>query len=236
MFAASGIVWLLSVLIFFLGATFCLFRSLRRQGLLMLAGSVFVWILSMGMCAVAMPPSVPSSVTPKEPREASRDLPALPPAPALERERSKGKWTVTLQSRSPMDDTMSVGYLLKAEDPHGIAEHRIPRLFVACQEKKTIAYVDTRETVHSEIGDRNDHPVRIRIDDEQARSEHWRRSTDETALFSPDAVSLARRLAKSRRFLLEFTPLKRDSNVIEFQTAGVDQVIREIAQTCGWKP
>lgn len=233
---ASGLIWVFSLSLFGAGLLFSLVKASRRLGKFLIVASFPAWFLSMAMCAAAMSPSPTPAPTPTPtptPGATRRDLPA---APALEPERPKGKWKPAAQTRSAMDDTVSVGYVLMAEDPHGLAEHRIPRLMIACEEKKTIAYVDTREVVHWEIDGPNDQAVRIRFDDGPAESERWTHSTDKEALFSPRPESIARRVAKSGRFRLEFTPLKQAPSVIEFQTAGFDRAIGEIAKSCGWKP
>jgi hypothetical protein len=243
--AASALVWLMSVALFVVGIICCLIRTQRRMGLFMVGGSFLVWFLSMGMLAVApqprsdAPPKARQDLAAAPPLEpgASRAAASAPAASAPAPKPSKGKWTGGSQGASAMDDTKTVAYTLDAENEiSGWLDHDRPTLVVRCHERKTNAYVDVGMPAQPELGEYQRHTVRLRFDDEPAASQLWQQSTDGEGLFSPSGVTFAKRLAKTKRLRLQFIPFNSNPQVIEFDTAGFDQVIGEIAQPCGWKP
>lgn len=253
MLVVSALVWVFSVLLFGVGLVFCLIKSHRRMGLALVGGSFLVWFIALGMAAVApVPNSPPSTERQKASASASAPLEAgtsraaasspastasTPPASEPEPKPSKGKWDGGPQAASAMDDTPTVLYSLDAENEiSGWLTRKRPSLVVACRERKTSAYVDVGMSAQPELGEYERHTVRLRFDEEQATSQLWQQSTDNEALFAPFGMALAKRLAKSKRLRLQFTPFNSNAAVIEFETAGFDQVIGEIAKTCGWKP
>jgi type VI secretion system protein VasI len=252
--AAAAFVWLFSVLLFVVGVIFCLIRTHRRMGLVLVGGSFLVWFISMGMAATAPVPLVPLSNAPSTARQnASAPAPAplergasaastpsstsaAPDTPAAP-EPSKGKWEGGAQDASAMDDTPTVAYTLDAENEiSGWLARNRPTMIVRCRERKTEAYVTSGMSAQPELGEYQRHTVRLRFDDEQATSQLWSQSTNNEALFAPSGVALAKRLAKTKRLRLQFTPFNANAQVVEFETAGFDQVIDEIAKPCGWKP
>jgi hypothetical protein len=164
-----------------------------------------------------------------------------PAAPVRKPKPSKGKWTGGSdgQSQSPTDGDGTIAFSLHAENQISGAlspkAHR-PRLIVRCRQRETDIYVDVGMPSQPDLTDYQRHAVRLRFDDDPPSSQLWSGSTDSESLFSPSAVALAKRLATSKRFRLEFTPFNREPEVIAFETAGFDQVIGQIAAPCGWKP
>jgi hypothetical protein len=249
--AAAAFVWLFSVLLFVVGLIFCLIRTHRRMGLVLVGGSFLVWFISMGMAAVAPVPlsnapstarqnaSAPASApleagTAKAATAASSSTPTDSPAAP---EPSKGKWEGGAQGASAMDDTPTVAYTLDAENEiKGWLARNRPTLIVRCRERKTDAFVTSGMSAQPELGEYERHTVRLRFDDEPATAQLWQQSTNNEALFAPSGMAMAKRLAKSKRLRFEFTPFNSSRAVIEFETAGFDQVIAEIAKPCGWKP
>jgi type VI secretion system protein VasI len=252
--AAAAFVWLFSVLLFVVGLIFCLIRTHRRMGLVLVGGSFLVWFISMGMAAVAPVPlsKAPSTARqnaaapasePLEPGTAraaaspSSSTASTPPDPPEAPKPSKGKWDGGAQDASAMDDTPTVAYSLEAENEiSGWLVRKRPTLIVRCRERKTDVYVTSGMSAQPELGEYERHTVRLRFDDEQATAQLWQQSTNNEALFAPSGVALAKRLAKTKRLRLEFTPFNASRAVIEFETGGFDQVIGEIAKPCGWKP
>jgi hypothetical protein len=136
-----------------------------------------------------------------------------------------------------MDDTEIIAYRLNAEhEIAGFLTQYRPRLIARCKERKTEVYVEVGMPSQPETTDFQRHTVRLRFDDNPPSSQLWSDSTDNKALFSPSGVALAKRLAKTKRLRLQFVPYNSDPQVVEFETAGFDRVIGEIARPCGWKP
>ena len=147
-----------------------------------------------------------------------------------------GKWT---QSRdtSAMDDSKGVTFFLEGENEIvGWLARKTPGLVVRCKEKKTDLYMVTGMAARVESGDLEGHTVRVRLDDAPAQRQTWNQSTDNEALFAPNAVTLARALAKAKMLRLEFTPFNASPVIATFDVSGFDQHIGQVAAACGWKP
>jgi hypothetical protein len=240
MVAASAFVWLLSLAILFGGLVLVWFRSMRRIGLLMLAGSVGLWIVSMSMCAAGMPEDKPTA--------AKRDArtPDAGPKPAsttsgdalLERERPPGgAWRSGDAGEAAKDGTTAVSYQLASPDTiRGWLREKKPTLVVRCEGRKTEVYVVTEMGASVEWGKQHRHTVGLRFDSAPARQELWSESTDDKALFAPDGLATARRLAAARTLTFEFTPFNANRQAATFDLTGVPAVVARVATACGWTP
>ena len=78
------------------------------------------------------------------------------------------------------------------------------------------------------------HTVQIRFDENDAVTELWADSTDDEALFAPNAIALARRISRADRMLVRFTPFNANRALIEFDVRGFEEHISLVADTCGW--
>jgi hypothetical protein len=227
----SALIWLLSLALLFGGLVLVCIKSVRRIGLFLLAGSVGVWVLSMGMCAVGMPEEKPTT----EKRDA-RALPpgtlpaSRPPAAPLERERPPaGAWR--------RGDMLDPTYALDSSNAvDGWLTSKQPTLVVRCHEGKTEVYVATDLNVSTEYGKRNLHTVRLGFDAQPPMQELWSESTDDKALFAPDGVAIARRLGTAQKLTFEFTPFNAKPGAASFNLTGSDGVVASVAKACGWTP
>lgn len=100
-------------------------------------------------------------------------------------------------------------------------------LFIRCSEHKTEAFVNTDSIV-------DNGGVRIRFDDSSPVRQSWGKSTDNKALFAPDAVTFARDLTKAQKFFFEFTPFEERERTVSFEVSGLADKLRKIAETCDW--
>jgi hypothetical protein len=234
---ASIVVWILSLIILLAGLVLVCIRSARRIGLFMLAGSVGMWMLSMGMCAVGVPGTDPIT----EKRDTlRRDAPpgpatALPVETFVERERAAvGSWR---RGDATMDGTPSVSYRLDSPDKirDWVGQSETATLVVRCHQRRTEVYVVTTLTSSDEsLGDL--HTVRLRYNDQPAPDERWSEATDDEALFAPDGIAMARRIAAAETMRFEFKPFMGDPQAATFHLAGVSSVVGHVAQACGWTP
>jgi hypothetical protein len=86
-----------------------------------------------------------------------------------------------------------------------------------------------------EKGDLEGHTVRVRFDDAGAERQRWSQSTDNEALFAPNAVQMARNIAKAKTVRFEFTPFNASPVIATFDVSGFDQHIGRVSAACGWK-
>ena len=58
--------------------------------------------------------------------------------------------------------------------------------------------------------------MRVRFDDAGAERQRWSQSTDNEALFAPNAVQMARNIAKAKTLRFEFTPFNASPVIATF--------------------
>lgn len=154
------------------------------------------------------------------------------PAPQVKvKKAAPSKWTGGVAGKSPMDDTPTVVFRLRAENivTGWLAKER-PTLIARCQEKQTDVYVVLGMQVAVERGDSR--TVRVRWDNEPAQEESWNVSTDGEALFSRDAVKMARKLAESGQLRFQFLPFNGSPQVATFDVRGFAGHMGLLARTC----
>lgn len=134
-----------------------------------------------------------------------------------------------------MDDSRSVFLSLDANNQvEGYFREFTPALMIRCRENSTDVYVITGMPANPELGEYNRYTVRIRLDTGAPFRQMWGASTDDESLFAPEPIALARRIASSSKMLFEFTPFSSSPATVEFDLAGIDQVIEQVADACNW--
>jgi hypothetical protein len=136
-----------------------------------------------------------------------------------------------------VDGNATVSYLLESpEHVAGWLRRKKPRLVIRCQDRRTEVYVDIGMPASVEYGKKQRHTVRLRFDDAPATQEVWAESTDDKALFAPNPIQTALRVARAKTVKLEFTPFNADVQVATFDVTGADTVVTHVARACGWTP
>lgn len=134
---------------------------------------------------------------------------------------SANDYWLVLDSRNTTDNTPEVS--LHNAGTEGAV------LTIRCANQQTEAYVDT-DTVLSNKG------VRVRFDGSAPVRQSWYRSASDKALFAPDAIAFARRLANTRTLHFEFTPLENQESTVVFDVSGLDGKLQKISDNCNWAP
>ena len=154
--------------------------------------------------------------------------------------------SVSKQTRSSASTTSSIGSInsASASDEWDLVESadkmdnapivvlrksgsRGASMTIRCSKRKTEAYVDT-DTI---LDNGN---VRIKFDASTPIRQTWGKSTDDKALFPPDAITFARQLTKTRVFLLEFTPFQEGTRTVSFDVTNLDAKLKKISDACNW--
>ena len=65
--------------------------------------------------------------------------------------------------------------------------------------------------------------------------EIWEGSTNNKALFSPNPITLTRKLAKEQSSHFEFTPFQHGKRQITFDVSALRGHAEKVASNCGWK-
>jgi hypothetical protein len=99
---------------------------------------------------------------------------------------------------------------------------------IRCAKHRTDAYVDTDAIL-------DNGNIRIKFDEAAPMRQTWGKSTDDKALFAPDAITFARQLTRTKTFLLEFTPFQEGTRTITFDVTRLDEKLKKISDTCNWE-
>ena len=149
--------------------------------------------------------------------------------------RALHTWTDANSARWVSSYPRSIAFELPAENTASGWMTRVrPLLVVRCLANTTDTFVFTQLSAAIEpLDDRR--TVQIGFDDDVASTERWTGSPDHDALFAPDGVSLARRIARARTMRFGFTPHNSPPAVLEFHVAGFSAHIESVARLCRWK-
>ena len=149
--------------------------------------------------------------------------------------RAMHTWTDANSARWVSNYRRSIAFELPAENTALSWMTRVrPVLVVRCLANTTDAFVFTQVSAAIEPLDER-RTVQIGFDDEVLSTERWPGSPEHDALFAPDAVSLARRIARARTMRFGFTPHNSPPAVIEFNVAGFSEHVGSVARLCRWK-
>ena len=144
-------------------------------------------------------------------------------------------WQVDV-SRSEMDDSpvITLG-LLSNNSIKGWLRSFTPMLVVRCKENKTELFVMTGMPANIESDDLEKHTVRIRLDGDSPLIQKWSSSTDKKALFAPEPILMAKRIAGSVIMLFEFIPYNSNPQIARFSVAGLDRNLGKVSKACNWR-
>lgn len=129
------------------------------------------------------------------------------------------EWNL-VQFPDKMDNTPVV--ILKKSGSSGSS------MTIRCSKRRTDAYIDTNTIL-------GDGSVRIKFDESAPVHQVWNKSTDDKALFAPDAIAFARRLSTARTFLLEFRPFQEGAQTISFDVTNLNGNLGKVSDACNWE-
>ena len=142
------------------------------------------------------------------------------------------KWSRANQQRWVSNHRKSVAFELPAENTVAVWMDRVrPALVVRCLAKGIDVFVVTDTAAAIEAKD-DDHTVQLGFDDEAFEEERWPDSVHHDALFAPDGVAFARRLARTRTLRFGFTPHNAAPVTAAFDLTGVADVVETVSKTC----
>lgn len=65
-------------------------------------------------------------------------------------------------------------------------------------------------------------------------SQTWKESTNNEALFAPNAIAFARQLAGADKLFFAFIPFNANPATIEFDVSGLAQLLSQVGDACNW--
>ena len=144
--------------------------------------------------------------------------------------KNKSKWVVS-ESKSPIDDSVTVTMMLDASDTilNSYGQFNRPTLILRCSENKTNAYVNWDMFLGT---DRI--KVLSRIDKEKAKTRSWSISTDNKATFAPKNIAFIKSLFGHEKLLQQLTPYGSSPKTTSFEIGGLEEAIKPLRKACGW--
>ncbi|MBI3661697.1 MAG: hypothetical protein HY234_01410 [Acidobacteria bacterium] len=140
-----------------------------------------------------------------------------------------GNWHV-LEETNAMDGKKEVYLMLFAQNEvAGLFSPFTPVLGIKCSNGQTgVGVTGTGMLTFS--GN-----VRVKFDNAAVAREFWNMGSGGGGLISPHAITLARKLTKTKIFLFEFSPVNHAKVVVTFDVRGLDKHLGKVAAACGWK-
>lgn len=145
-----------------------------------------------------------------------------------------GEWTVR-EDVNPVDDSKSTYARLESGDGSSTGGQGVV-LTARCRSKKTEIVVNWNEYLGDDSHDVYNawKKVTVRVGSEDAKTGRWRISTNNEATFAPNAVTLAKRIAKADRLVLVTVPYAENPATAVFALKGANQALKAVAENCGW--
>jgi hypothetical protein len=170
-------------------------------------------------------PSAPAVADPAAPAVAPSATVVVDEAPA---------WIVPSRASYAPDGSRMITLQLEALRDVQAGTMRVrPALAVRCLSRRTEVFVAAGIQAKIEGGDT--HTVSVQFDEEPPTTEQWAGSHSYQELFAPNGLAVARRLLHTRLVRVGFTPYNASRPVVaEFNVAGFDRVVGNVARTCGW--
>lgn len=165
---------------------------------------------------------------PQQPGDSNEIVEESKPSP-------QGKWDVHVRT-SEMDDSKTVVLALDSENrvENWLSQTKRARLLIRCQENRTSAYVNTGMQANPELGNYNQAHARIRLDKDEPKRVNMSESTDGEALFFPGSTRYPKMMEGKTKMLFEFTPFNQSKVHFEFDLTGIDEVLPQVKEACGW--
>ncbi len=132
---------------------------------------------------------------------------------------------LTSENTSPMDGLRTIVLSRKAVNSYRSWLQTItPELEVQCYSKgRPDVLVDIGAAASVEY-DTDSHTVRVKLDEGSPNSQHWSKSKDDKALFSPNPTALLATLTKHSSMMFEFDPFNTSSKAdVQFDLSGLKE-------------
>ena len=138
----------------------------------------------------------------------------------------KGKWEVSVDI-NPIDDSKTVTLFLDADS--GKNRWGTPVFLVArCKSNTTDLYIGWNDYLGSEAD------VLTRIGNNKAITQRWSMSTDKKASFHHKPILFLKEMLTSSKLVAQVTPYNESPVTAVFNTAGLENAIKPLRETCSW--
>jgi hypothetical protein len=166
-----------------------------------------------------------------------------PPMPS-EPTPSAKTWQAFTQP-DKMDDSQAVGVNLIADEEVTTRYGRAyrPRFWIGCQKNTTQAYFDLGSLLATETrawesdeayGYKSGTSLRLRLDKEPPISNFASSSTDGTAAFLSNPITLLKKMVGHTTLIVEYSPMGSSPQTVSFTITGMAEAIAVLRKTCHW--
>ena len=176
------------------------------------AGALLVLLVLVMRAGPAASPSPDVARVPVVAKTAPEVAPAAPAGPAWSDE-NRDTWVGGVRG--------AVAFEVPADRDVSVWMRTVrPTLVVRCEGKALDVFVFTDSAARIEP-ETEDHTVRLRVDDEAETAALWLDADTHDALFAPDGIAFARRLAAARTLHFAFTPHNAEPVTMRFTVTGL---------------
>jgi hypothetical protein len=157
------------------------------------------------------------------------------PTPASSTLMPSQKWHFYIDE-NPVDDS-TTSTLFLSPDSGKSKWGKSFTMVMRCKSNTTELYVKW----HDYLGDDSNDVyqdwkwITVRIGENKAKKEKWDISTDNTATFSRTAIATLREIAKADKLLFSTIPYNENASTAIYDTKGLSEGIKKIADACHWK-
>jgi hypothetical protein len=173
----------------------------------------------------ATPSEVAAATRVTEASRSSAETPGASP--------TASRWTTEHKAQWLGNRPHSAAFELPADNTVSIWLGKIrPILVVRCVAKRTETFVFTGSAIRIEPRT-EDHTVTFAFDGGGEVTERWPDSAEHDALFAPDGVAFAERVAHAQTMTFGYTPHNAEPVIARFHVAGLAGVLEPAAKECG---
>jgi hypothetical protein len=185
-------------------------------------GAALAVLVGLMSRSIAAPQASAAAPTPSRTAAVAR---VASEAPAASRWTSGARW---------VSDRKSVAFELKSINRVNVWMGQVqPLLVVRCTGNRTETFVYTETAARIEPG-KEDRAVRVRLDDEPYVDDRWLDSAEHKGLFAPNGETFTHRLVNASTLRFQFTPHNAETAEVQFNVAGLRELIGPVQKKCGW--
>lgn len=143
-------------------------------------------------------------------------------------EQTAGDW-VSHTETNPLDDSSTVLLVLESESGTNRRRQSV-KLAIRCKSNTTDMWIIWGDYLG------NDMPsVTTRLGQEDAKTDRWSLSTNNTSTFYPGSpIGLLKEMMSETRYVAQITPYNESPITAVFNISGLEEAIGPLRKTCNW--
>lgn len=148
----------------------------------------------------------------------------------IDKEENNNGWYVE-EKKSKLDGKNDIYVSKKSIDslPNSLGRPEKGQLTLRCVDDETEVYI-----VWPNFIGINENQVKYKIDNNKINTEIWTLSTDGEAVFVSKPIKFLNSLKGTKRLIIQLDSYKQGKGELEFNLAGIDDYIDQVAKCCHW--